>query len=114
MSEPKSARSSTPMRRAWLTLTVVVSLAMGASLRGDDLVYERFGEYLDSLRAQPGIGIPGLAAAIVGSNDIVWERAFGKQDIDRSIATRTDTPFHFDGVTQMFTAAMTLRCVEEA
>jgi CubicO group peptidase (beta-lactamase class C family) len=99
------------MRRAWLTFTVAVSLLLGASLRGDDLVNERFGEYLDSLRAQTGI--PGLAAAIVDANDIVWERAFGKQDLNRSVAARTDTPFHIDGVTQMFTAAMVLRCVEE-
>ena len=66
MTDPKPAQSPSPTRHAWMTLTVVVSLLLGASLRGDDLLYERFGEYLDSLRAQPGIGIPGLAAAIVG------------------------------------------------
>ena len=30
-----------------------------------------------------------------------------------AIATRTDTPFHVDGLTQMFTATLVLRCVEE-
>ena len=75
------------------------------------IVYEVFGAYLDSLRDQAGI--PGLAAAIVDTNGIVWERAYGRQDIARSIATRTDTPFNADGLTQTITAAMVLRCAEE-
>jgi CubicO group peptidase (beta-lactamase class C family) len=111
MSDRKPAQSPCSRRRAQLTLTVALSLLLGASLRADDLVYERVGEYLESLRAQ--FGIPALAVAFVDMNDIVWERAFGKQDLNRSLAARTDTPFHIDGVTQMFTAAMVLRCVEQ-
>ena len=75
------------------------------------LVYEVFGAYLDSLRDQAGI--PGLAAAIVDANGIVWERAYGRQDIGNVLATRTDTPFNADGLTQTITAAMVLRCAEE-
>jgi CubicO group peptidase (beta-lactamase class C family) len=99
------------MRRPLLVLTVGVSLLAGAPLHAQDLLYSLFGDYVESLRAQAGI--PGLSAAIVGVNDIVWEGAFGQQDIQRSIATRTDTPFHLDGLTQMFTASLILRCVEE-
>jgi CubicO group peptidase (beta-lactamase class C family) len=97
------------MRRTLLVLTIAVSLLLGASLRGDDFLYGRFGDYLDALRAQAGI--PGLAAAIVGTNDILWERAFGKQDLEQLVATRTDTPFQTDGLTQMFAATLVLRCV---
>ena len=43
------------------------------------IVYEVFGAYLDSLRGQAGI--PGLAAAIVDLKGIVWERAYGRQNI---------------------------------
>ena len=43
----------------------------------------------------------------------MWERAYGRQDIARSLATRTDTPFNADGLTQTITAAMVLRCNEE-
>jgi CubicO group peptidase (beta-lactamase class C family) len=99
------------MRRPLLFLTIVVSMCVALPSRADDVRLGRFGDYVESLRAQAGI--PGLAALIVGNNDIVWERAFGKQDIERSIPTRTDTPFHLDGLTQMFTAALILRCVEE-
>jgi len=99
------------MRRACLTTTVALSLLLGVSLRGDDFVLDRFGDYLESLRVQTGI--PGMAAAIVGTSDILWERGFGRQDLNSLVAARPDTPFHVDGVTQIFTAAMVLRCVEE-
>ena len=106
------------MRRALLTVSVAVSLSSpiwfsrGAILHAaDDLVLTRFSEYLDSLRTQAGI--PGLTATIVGPSDVQWERAFGQQDIERSISTLPDTAFHLDAVTQIFTATMILRCVEE-
>ena len=38
-------------------------------------MYTRFGDYLESLRVQTGI--PGMAAALIGKNDILWSRAFG-------------------------------------
>jgi CubicO group peptidase (beta-lactamase class C family) len=100
------------MRRSLVVLTIAVLLILHVPLgAADDLLYARFGDYVESLRAQAGI--PGLAAVIVGRNDIVWERAFGKRDVERSDPSRTDTPFHVDGVTQVFTAAIVLRCVEE-
>jgi CubicO group peptidase (beta-lactamase class C family) len=43
----------------------------------------------------------------------VWERAYGLQDVGRALATRTDTPFNADGLTQTITAAIVLRCAEE-
>jgi CubicO group peptidase (beta-lactamase class C family) len=81
------------------------------SLRADTLLFGLFEDYLESLRRQAGI--PGLAAAIVGENDILWERGFGLQDVERSIPTRPDTPFHVDGLGQVLTSALALRCVEE-
>jgi CubicO group peptidase (beta-lactamase class C family) len=99
------------MRRPLLFLTIAISVSVALPLRADDVRLGRFGDYVESLRTQAGI--PGLAALIVGNNDIVWERAFGKQDIERSVATTIITPFHLDGLTQMFTAALVLRCVEE-
>jgi CubicO group peptidase (beta-lactamase class C family) len=77
----------------------------------DDIVLARFGEYLESLRAQAGI--PALAATVIGPAEVQWERAFGLSNVERSVGTRTDTPFHLDAVTQLFTATMILRCVEE-
>ena len=105
------APAPNPMRHTILALTVAVSLLLGTSLRADDFVFSRFGDYLEALRAQAGI--PGLAAAVVGTNDILWHRAFGRQDLEQLVATRTDTPFEIDGLTQMLAATIVLRCVED-
>lgn len=97
--------------RRTLLATVAAGLLLArAPLQADDLLYGRFGEYVESLRVQ--IGIPGLAAAIVGRNGIVWERAFGYQDNERAIAARTDAPMHLDGLTEPFAATLVMGCVE--
>lgn len=85
-------------------------LAVG-SAAPDSLLYARLESYLEALRVQAGI--PGLSAAIVGDADIVWERGFGRQDLDRAIATQPDTPFHIDGLGQTLTATLVLQCVEQ-
>lgn len=103
------------MRHSAPALAVAILLLAGAPVRADEridgLIFGRFRDYVESLRTQAGI--PGLAAAIVGPDAILWDEAFGWQDLERSIATRTDTPFHLDGLTQVFTASLALRCVEE-
>src|SRR5436190_13475016 len=84
----------------------------GARVRaGDGLPLDRFRDYLESLRVQSGI--PGLTAAIVGTSDVIWQREFGQQNIERAVPARTDTPFQVDAITQVFTAAMAMRCVED-
>ena len=97
------------MRRLLLLPTLAVVLSAGVRLHAaDDLILSRFGDYLESLRQQAGI--PGLAAIVVGTTDITWERAFGQQDVERNIASRTDTPFELDGLTQTIVAPLVLRC----
>jgi CubicO group peptidase (beta-lactamase class C family) len=98
------------MRRCFTTL-IAALLFVCVPVHAQVFVYEVFGAYLDSLRDQAGI--PGLAAAIVDANGIVWDRGYGRQDIGRALPVRTDTPFNADGLTQTITAAMVLRCAEE-
>lgn len=99
------------MRRTLSVLIVAAVLVVRTPLGAEDLVYTRFGDYLEALRIQAGI--PGLAAVLVDRNAIQWERAYGSDDLERGIATRTDSPMHVDGLTETFTAALVLRCVEE-
>ena len=101
------------MHRVLFSATVGMLLILPTGLRAqaEGPVVKLIGEYIESLRVQAGI--PGLAVAVVGPAGIVWEQAFGRQDAERSIAARTDTPFHIDGVTQLFTASYLLRCIEE-
>lgn len=100
------------MRRLLLVFAVVSAIApLHAQQPGGELLFARFERYLEALRLQAGI--PGLSAGVVGPTGLVWERSFGLQDLEQSIAVRADTPFHLDGLTEMFTAVVVLRCVEE-
>ena len=94
-----------------LCLTIAIALFVRAPVHAQDLTFDAFRGDLDALRVQASI--PGLSVAVVGTKDILWEHAFGEQDLQRAVATRTDTPFHLDGVTQVLTASLVLRCVEE-
>jgi CubicO group peptidase (beta-lactamase class C family) len=97
-------------RRRLALCTTVALLSLTTLVRADDIVLSRFADYLDALRTQAGI--PGLAAAIVGPSDVVWERAFGVQDVERNVAALPDTRFHLDGVTQVVVASLLLRCAD--
>ena len=108
---PPPGPSSMLMRRSLLALTTAAVLTAHAPVYANDALLVLFRTYLESLREQAGI--PGLAAVIVGKDNIIWEHASGRQDLERNIAARSDTPFHFDGLTQVLTASLVLRCVEE-
>src|SRR5512132_2796019 len=100
------------MRRCLLIVTIgALMLVLRVPARADSFVHDLFVQYTDSLRRQAGI--PGMATAIIGPDGTVVRSTYGWQDIERSIATRSDTPFHVDGITQIFTAELLLRCAEE-
>jgi CubicO group peptidase (beta-lactamase class C family) len=99
------------MRRFRVIVTIGVLLALSTPAHAQDLVLSRLPSYFEALRSQAGI--PALAATIIGPDDVIWEQSFGFQDLDRLIAARPETPFHLDGLTQIFTATQILRCVEE-
>jgi CubicO group peptidase (beta-lactamase class C family) len=100
------------MRHPLLRLTMALSLSAGVFVHAaDDFLLSRFSEYLNALRAQAGI--PGLAAAIVGSTDVTWEGLFGFQDVERNLPVRFDTPFQLDDTTQAIVASLAMRCASE-
>src|SRR5689334_16150356 len=105
LQPPESA-----MRRPLLhTVAILFSAAVLTHAADDfDFLYSRFGSYLDALRTQAGI--PGLAAAIVGPNAVLWEAAYGQQDVEHNIPTQTITPFQLDGTTQPIAASLGMWC----
>ena len=56
--------------RRMLAAAAALLLVASVPVRGQEFVYEVFGAYLESLTEQAGI--PGLAAAIVDADGIVW------------------------------------------
>ena len=99
------------MRFLALLLSFVLVQSSYALPPTRDQFLSLFGGYIDALRLQAGI--PGMAGAIVGNTDLLWSQAFGQLDVGANVPTRTDTSFHFDGLTQLVTATMVLQCVEQ-
>ena len=96
--------------RLALAAVALSAVPLTAQLAAGNLLYARLDSYLDALRQQAGI--PGLSAAVVGETDIVWERGFGRLNLDRAVPVHPDTPFHLDGLGQIVTATLTLQCAE--
>jgi len=98
-----------------IALLVSLALFSGSTVSAlpptRDQLLSLFSAYFEALRVQ--VGIPGMAAALVGDTDIIWNQGFGLQDIGRRMSTRADTPFQVDGLTQLMTATLMLRCSEE-
>jgi CubicO group peptidase (beta-lactamase class C family) len=99
------------MRRALFVLIAATVLLTSGPVQADDFVFSRFGDYIEALRVQ--VGIPGIAAAVVGRTDILWHNGFGYQSVEKAVQMRPDTPLQVDGLTQTITAAYMLRCVED-
>jgi CubicO group peptidase (beta-lactamase class C family) len=77
------------------------------------LSFSLFERYLESLREEAGI--PGLSAVIVQNGTVAWERGFGRQDVENSIAATPTTPYPIGDVSQALGAAFLLRkCVDES
>jgi CubicO group peptidase (beta-lactamase class C family) len=98
------------MRRALIALVLALAVPAGLTAQSD-FVTTRFELYLDALRKQAGI--PGLSAAIVQDDRIVWEVGLGQQDLEAGIPVTPDTPFYIADLTSTLSATLVLQCIEE-
>jgi CubicO group peptidase (beta-lactamase class C family) len=97
-----------PLRVVAAALCASAALTQPGSAQG--LPYALFERYVESLRQQTGI--PGMSAALVKDGEIEWERGFGQQDIERSIAASPGTPYSVGGLTETLSAALLGECAE--
>jgi CubicO group peptidase (beta-lactamase class C family) len=70
-----------------------------------------FEAQLDSLRVD--LQIPGLSAAIVKDQQIVWSMGFGYADVDAGRAATPTDPFHLASLTKTFAATIVMQLVEQ-
>ncbi|MDJ0924334.1 MAG: serine hydrolase domain-containing protein [Acidimicrobiia bacterium] len=59
------------------------------------------------------LGIPGMAAALVQDQELVWARGFGYADIGHKVAATPHTPFGLASVTKPVAATLVMQLVEE-
>ena len=96
------------LRAGVIALLAVLALAPRPTAQG--LSYSLFERYLESLRDQTAV--PGLSAVIVQGRRVVWAVGLGKQDIEKAIAARPDTPYLIGDLTQSFGAVVLGQCIE--
>ena len=69
-----------------------------------------FDRYLEALRVR--WRIPGLSAAIVHDQRVIWDKGYGFQDLERRIAARADTPYRIASLTKTFSSTLLMGCIE--
>ena len=79
-------------------------------IAADEERLRQFQGSLDVLRVQ--YRIPGLSAAIVKNQQIIWEKGYGFSDIANGIAAQPDTPYLIASLTKTFTSMLLQHCVE--
>lgn len=98
------------IRIALSAIFVSLAVAPYASAQ-QDLTFSLFERYLDALRVQANI--PGLSAAILQNQRIVWDAGLGLSDVEHSIHATASTPYHISGLTETLSSALLLeQCVE--
>ncbi len=108
------------MKQRFLFACILLFLLMSRS--GSDMVAARsfvsdedrfagFAQELEEIRQ--ALKIPGMSAAIVQDQTLVWAQGFGYADLENNIPATADTPYHFASVTKPIAATLLMQLVEE-
>ena len=97
-------------RIALFVVLVSVTVARTVSAQ-QELTFSLFERYLDALRVQANV--PGVSAAIVQNERLVWSTGLGFADVEHAVRPRIDTPYNISGLTEALSSALLLEgCVE--
>ena len=77
----------------------------------DTEALDRFEAKLETLRAE--LRIPGISAAVVYDQELVWSQGFGIANVEDQIAATAQTPYGLASVTKPFAAFLLMKKVEE-
>jgi CubicO group peptidase (beta-lactamase class C family) len=79
--------------------------------RRDQERLARFEKQVEELRAL--LKIPGMSAAIIKDQKLIWAKGFGFADLENRIPATPDTVFHLASITKTFGATLILQLVEQ-
>jgi len=85
-----------------------------ADLQKEGVDGGRFAQFeiqLEEMRQ--ALMIPGMSAAIVQDQELVWAKGFGYADLENQIEATPDTPYHLASVTKPIAATIIMQLVEE-
>jgi CubicO group peptidase (beta-lactamase class C family) len=73
--------------------------------------FVKFEAHLETIRQ--ALKIPGMSAAVVRDQELVWASGFGYADIENQIAALPDTPYGLASVTKPVAAVLVMQLVEQ-
>jgi serine beta-lactamase-like protein LACTB, mitochondrial len=96
---------------AGFALSAVVSAQPGATLR---VVSDREPAVLARLADdwRVAVNVPGLSAAVVQGDQIVWAQGFGAADVEQAAPVRPDSVFRLASISKPITAVAVMQLVE--
>ena len=102
------------VHRLFSALAVVLAVAtFGQRTAAQGLTSSLFERYLESLREQAGI--PGMSALVLQDGVVIWERGFGRADLESGERAEPYTPYLIGDISQTFGATLLLKkCIEES
>jgi CubicO group peptidase (beta-lactamase class C family) len=100
------------VRRLSIATVVLLGIVvLEGRVEAQALTFSLFEKYLDSFRA--AAGIPGMSGAVVQNGVVVWQRGFGRRDVEAGHPAGPETPYLIGGLSQTFGATLLLRhCVD--
>ena len=111
-SNPPAFRKSDKYAPA-LTACALILLTYGAPLgaqTADPAADGAFPEVAAAMQRRVDLGpTPSIAIAVARGGKIIWERAFGKSDIERQQAATANTPYYIASITKTITATALTR-----
>jgi CubicO group peptidase (beta-lactamase class C family) len=72
---------------------------------------ERLDRSIDDLRGF--LKIPGISAAVVKDQRLVWSRGFGQADVECGVPAAPDTPYRIASLTKTFASTLLMQLVEQ-
>ena len=99
-------------RLSLITAALLGTVVCAQRVEAQGLAYSRLESYLESFRVEAGI--PGMSATVAQNGVVVWERGFGRRDVESAALAAPDTPYLIGGLSQAFGATLLLRkCVDQ-
>ena len=102
---PATARSSSPPAGS------PVQPGGASAPAADRLDFAAFEQELESIRQ--ALSIPGMSAAVVEDQEIIWVQGFGYADLDQQVAASGETPYQLASVTKPIAATLVMQLVED-
>ena len=99
-----------------LTLFAAASASVSQTItyqvrREDARRLQKFEKQIDELRGR--LKVPGLSAAIIKDQKLVWAKGFGYADVEQKIPATPDTLYHLASITKTFGATLIMQLVEQ-